>query len=88
MSLKPKDKDESTQSGRKIESKPTTKYMVQLVEDRVQENTSSIFKHLSSGSESTEKWMHTTTALPAEEKQLRKWSPPKSKEGDLGLKYI
>lgn len=88
MSLKPNDKDESTQWRSKIESKSTIKCMVQLVENGVQENTSSIFKHLLSGSKSTEKWMHTTTALPAEEKQLRKWSPPKSKQGDLGLKYI
>lgn len=54
MSLKPNDKDETMQSRRKIESKPTIKCTVQLVEDRVQENASSILRQLSSGSESTE----------------------------------
>lgn len=42
MSLKPNDKDESMQSRKKIESKPTIKCMVQLVEEEVQESASNI----------------------------------------------
>lgn len=54
MSLKPNDKDESTRSRRKIESKSTVKCMIQLVEEGVQESASSILRQLSSECASTE----------------------------------
>lgn len=54
MSLKPNDKDKSTQSRRNIESKSTMKCMIQLVQEGVQESAPITLRQLSSECASTE----------------------------------